>query len=105
MFSKLKLWERKFDVFNDVYYWQHQISGIISDNCPSLQDLVDGDWTYPELSLRLSGRMTTSKTSKTNDVSRREGKLEAETLSAAMNILRRRKASLENQTISVDKKV
>jgi hypothetical protein len=101
---KLTLWERKFDEFNDVFYWEHRISGKISDTCPSLKDLIDGNCTYPELCLRLSGNISSTKV-KTCDVSHREEKLEAEALSAAMNILRRRKASLENQTtISVDRK-
>lgn len=100
----MTLWERKFDEFNDVFYWEHRISGKTSDTCPSLQDLIDGNGTYPELSLRLSGNISSTNI-ETYDVSHREEKLEAEALSAAMNILRRRKASLENQTtISVDRK-
>lgn len=68
------------------------------DTCPSIQDLIDGTWIYPELSLRLSGNLESNKASKPFDASQSKGKLESEALSAAINVLRRRKASLENQS-------
>jgi len=88
-----------------VFYWQHRINGITSDTCPSLQDLIDGTWTYHELSLRLSGNLESNKASRSCDASQREGKLESEALSAAINVLRRRKASLENQSDVVNRNV
>lgn len=96
--TQLKLWEKKFDEFNDVYYWQHRTNGTTSETCPTIEDLIQDSWTYPELSLRcLVGDVNSNsnESSKALEPHYEEEKINMEVLAAVKNILYRRKKHLQ----------